>query len=138
VDKENKTTNKPRQGEQEALDIHWVEGDWWLAEPHGRTSWHKEIDENDYLYFILKGVIMINTLKRRQIESIELELGECIFRSNWRSDTFHSSGSLEAEFNIPFDVQRGKRTTRIKYIVDGITGFSGQFAIDIPHETTQL
>lgn len=119
--------------QKQIFNISWMDGgeSWWLREKNGKASWQAELESN-YNSLILEGEVVVNTMKPTQVESIELQIGQQLFPSDWKSSTFYISGSDGVRFDIPLSITRGKRTARIKYTVDGVTDFSDPFTINVP------
>jgi len=128
-------TEKKCDDGQQTFTISLISSKWWLRVSHGKTSWYAGINESDGIALIFDGEIVINTLKPIQVECIKLEIGNELFSSDWKSDTFYTSGSSGVCFDIPLTITRGKRTAKIEYVIDGISGFSEPFTIDIPLKT---
>jgi len=105
--------------EKDKLDfsIVWYREEWRLREAHGwRNYWE---DESEGIGLQLIGWIAVNIKGRIRLESIEIDIGGQVFKSDWQSQEFYTSEERELRFDVPFDIQRGKRTAVLKAVVDG-------------------
>lgn len=117
---------------QQNYAITWVDEDaeWLLHIPSG-VVWDWD-NEDEGIALQLMGHISVTTIGTILIESVSLVIGEEEFISNWKSERFYTSEKREVHFEIPLSIQRGKRTAKIKAIVDGNTYDGKPFTIEVP------
>lgn len=109
-------------------------GEWWLRTPQGNISWIAVTDESDGLCLLLIGEVSVNTLKQIQVESVEIDIGGCLFKSDWESQGFYMPEEREVRFDIALDVPRGERTARLRAIIDGDEYSFDPFTIELPQK----
>ena len=105
------------EGAKPNFSIVWYSEEWRLREPNG---WRNYWDNEDIgIGLQLIGGIAINIKDKIRIESVVLDMGGRTLESDWESQEFYISEEREVKFDIPFDIQRGKRTAILKAIVGG-------------------
>ena len=121
---------KLEEGRRGEYSLVWYDEEWLLREAHGeRNYWD---DEATGTGLQLVGWIAINLKDRIRVESIEIDIGGCLFASDWQSQSFYTSEGREVRFNVPLDIPRGKRTAILKAIVDGEQYSPKPIHLDIP------
>ena len=90
-------------------------------------------NEKDGTLLLLEGsVTVILTLRRIQVESVMLCMGGQLYPSDWESQGFYTTEERVLLFDIPLDTPRGKRTAKLRCIVDGSQYETEPFTIEIP------
>jgi hypothetical protein len=118
-------------GELAKFTITWGDReDWWLSFGNGKANFWEH--DNDGQYLLLEGFVAINTMDKIQIESVGILIGGQEYPSDWQSGSFYTMDEPDISFNIPFDIQRGRRTANLTAIVDGKPYQGRQFNIEIP------
>lgn len=122
--------HKQSQTAKSVYSLVWYRHEWWLRTTGGKQNFWD--DEREGISLLLIGEIAINIHDRIQVESVELDIGGRICKSNWQSQEFYISEEREVEFDIPLDTTRGTRTATLRAIVDGRPYAPKPFKLDIP------
>ncbi len=130
IHKEREKTNSGK--EQSSYAIAWVNEpqQFSLRTPNGFHNYWD--NEKGALSLLLKGHISVTTIGTIQVESVNIDIGGKQFTSNWQSENFYTSEERDADFDIPLNEQHGKRTAKLKAIVDGKSYNSEPFILDFP------
>ena len=120
--------------ETTSFEIAWVDADFKIRDSQGGLYTLGLINENKSNTLVMESTVSINTMRNVQVESIELNIGERRIPSDWLSDNFYQPLALAIRFDIPFDMPRGKRTAKLRAIVDGSKYSSDPFTIQLPHK----
>ncbi len=128
------TVEKTKVGD---FAIVWLgEDSYWIRDSKGNLSKLTEGLKSESIELVLEASLSINTLRLIQVESIELDIGGSIAKSNWESDSFYQPLAVGGlRFDIPQNIQRGRRTARLKTIVDGEPYLTEQFTITLPQKS---
>ena len=103
--------------------------EWYIKKGGKQNFWE---NEDDATVLLLDGYIAVNTFGRILIESIELNIGGQICKSDWESSEYIGFDEPSIQFEIPLNTQRGKRTVRIQAIVDGTPFVGKPLILDLP------
>lgn len=112
------------------FSLVWRPNDWFLRTANGRANYWE--DESDGLGLILAGSIVVNTLRQIQVESVSLEMGGTLLKSDWNSEGFYTSEERDINVEIPLDTTRGKRTAMVSAVVDGQPYKGESYTVNLP------
>jgi hypothetical protein len=116
--------------EQITYSITWGNREeWQLGFANGYTNYWEH--DSDGLNLLLKGFIIITTMERIQVESVNINIGGQEYISDWQSGSFTGVDEPDICFEIPFNIRRGNRTANIAAIVDGKSYQGKQFNVEI-------
>ena len=101
------------------------------------------LDEEEYWeeektpsFFMLQGSMQINTIKRRLVSSVELDLSGNLHESNWKEEEIYTSAYAWGGivFKIATKETRGRQRASLRLIVDGKEEYSDSFVLTLPSD----
>ncbi len=117
---------------KKGFSIVWVRKNAFFLRGNTGAVYLYKGQEKEGKTLVLEGRISINTLRRIQLESLKLDIGGQLLISDWESREFTTSKDWDARFDIPSDIQRGKRTAKLVTIIDSFEDYWESFMIDLP------
>lgn len=76
--------------------------------------------------------INLNTSRPILVESLQLYLAGTLYPSDWKSETLYTDSKCPVCFDLPLDILRGKRTVKLKAIIDGEEYWFGKDTKELP------
>jgi hypothetical protein len=103
------------------FSIDWVGGtrdSCWFRKGLAQRAYLPE-EEITASSLILDSALVINTPRPILVESLELEIAEKLYPSDWSSQMVLQSMQTDICFDFPLDISRGSRKVRLKAVIDG-------------------